>query len=49
METHHSNTCLSIYGIEDVPAFVIKEGAPAFIMRDRMRDVTAFVIKGDMP
>jgi hypothetical protein len=40
METHHSNACLSIYGIRDVPAFV---------MGDRMGDVPAFVIKGDAP
>jgi hypothetical protein len=49
METRHSNTHLSIYGMGDVPTFVIKGDAPTFVMGDGMRDTPAFVIKGDTP
>jgi hypothetical protein len=47
MKTRHSNARLSIYGMRDAPAFVIKGDAPTFVMGDGMRDTTAFVIKGD--
>jgi hypothetical protein len=49
METRHSNVRLSIYGMEDVPAFMIKGYAHAFMMGDEMEDVSTFVIKGDVP
>jgi hypothetical protein len=49
MDTHHSNARLSIYGIGDASAFMIKEDAPTFMMKDGMEDATAFVIKGDAP
>jgi hypothetical protein len=43
----HSNTHLSIYGMGDTSAFMIKGDAPTFVMGDGMGDVSAFVIKGD--
>jgi hypothetical protein len=49
METRHSNTRLSIYEMGDVPAFMIKEDVPAFMMGDGIGDMLAFVIKGDAP
>jgi hypothetical protein len=49
METHHSNTRLSIYGMGDTPAFVIKGYMPTFVMEDGMGDASAFMIKGDVP
>jgi hypothetical protein len=49
METHHSNACLSIYGMGDAPALVIEADAPAFVMGDGMENVPAFVIKGNEP
>jgi hypothetical protein len=49
METRHSNTHISIYGVGDALAFVIKGDASAFMMGDGMGDVAAFVIKGDAP
>jgi hypothetical protein len=49
MEMHHSNARLSIYGMGDVSAFVIKGDAPAFVMGDGMGDAPAFMIKGDAP
>jgi hypothetical protein len=33
----------------DVPAFMIKEDVPAFMMGDGIGDMLAFVIKGDAP
>jgi hypothetical protein len=30
MEMHHSNACLSIYGMGDMSAFVIKGDAPLY-------------------
>jgi hypothetical protein len=41
--------CLSILGMGDTPAFVIKGDARAFVMGEGMGDVPAFVIKGDAP
>jgi hypothetical protein len=35
--------------MEDVPAFMIKRDACPFVMGEKMRDVSAFVIKGDAP
>jgi hypothetical protein len=49
METHHSNTRLSIYGMGDTFAFMIKGYMPTFVMEDGMGDVSAFMIKGDSP
>jgi hypothetical protein len=40
----HSNARLSIYGMEDVPVFVIKGDTPDFVMGD----ASAFMIKGDV-
>jgi hypothetical protein len=40
-------TCLSILGIGDVPAFMIKGDAHAFMMREGMGDASTFMIKGD--
>jgi hypothetical protein len=40
MKTRHSNAYLFIYGMGDVPVFV---------MRDGMGDASAFMIKGDAP
>jgi hypothetical protein len=48
-ETCHSNARLSIYRMEDTPAFVIKGDTPTFMMGDGMGDTPAFVIKGDAP
>jgi hypothetical protein len=45
----NTNTHLSIYGIGDAAAFVIKGDTPAFVMRDRIGDTPSFMIKGDMP
>jgi hypothetical protein len=45
--TSYSNAHLSIYGMGDTPAFVIKGDARAFMMGDRMGHVRAFVIRGD--
>jgi hypothetical protein len=36
MEMHHSNTHLSLYGIGDAPAFMIKGDTPTFVMGDKM-------------
>jgi hypothetical protein len=44
-----SNACLSILGMGDVPAFVIKGDARAFVMGEGMGDAPAFVIKRDAP
>jgi hypothetical protein len=44
---HHSNACLSIYGMRDTPTFIKKGDAPAFVMGDGIGDVPAFMIKGD--
>jgi hypothetical protein len=49
MEMRHSNARLSIYGMGDEPAFVIKGDATTFVVGDRMGDVPAFMIKGDAP
>jgi hypothetical protein len=49
MKTRHSNAHLSIYGMGDASAFVIKGDATAFLMGDGMGDASAFVIKGDAP
>jgi hypothetical protein len=43
------NMRLSISGMGDAPAFVIKGDAHAFVMEEGMRDAPAFVIKGDVP
>jgi hypothetical protein len=43
----HSNNCLSIFGMGDTPAFVIKGYASAYVIGDGMGDAPAFVIKGD--
>jgi hypothetical protein len=45
MESHNSNAHLSIYGMGDAYAFMIKEDAPAFVMGDGMGDASTFVIK----
>jgi hypothetical protein len=39
MEKHYSNTRLSIYGMGDVSAFVIKGDASAFMMGNGMGDI----------
>jgi hypothetical protein len=44
-----SNACLSILGMRDTPAFVIKGGTCAFVMGEGMQDVLTFIIKGDVP
>jgi hypothetical protein len=44
-----SNVHLSILGIRDVPAFVIKGDVRAFVMAEGMGDALAFEIKGDTP
>jgi hypothetical protein len=49
METRHSNARLSIYGMGDMSAFIIKGHTPTFMMEDGMGDAPAFVIKGDAP
>jgi hypothetical protein len=49
METHHSNAHLSIYGMGDTTAFMIKEDVPAFMLGDGMGDASAFVIKEEAP
>jgi hypothetical protein len=41
--------CVSILGMGDASAFMIKGDARAFVMGEGMRDVPTFVIKGDMP
>jgi hypothetical protein len=38
-----------MYGMGDVPAFIIKGDARALVIGDRMGDVSAFMIKGDAP
>jgi hypothetical protein len=38
METRHSNIHLSIYEMRDMPTFVIKGGALAFVMGDGIGD-----------
>jgi hypothetical protein len=38
METRHSNTRLSIYGMGDAPTFVIKGDTPTFVMGDGSKD-----------
>jgi hypothetical protein len=43
------NMRLSILGMGDARAFVIKGGARAFVMGKGMRDALIFVIKGDAP
>jgi hypothetical protein len=48
METRYSNARLSIHGMGDVPAFVIKEDARAFVMVDGMGHAPTFIIKGDV-
>jgi hypothetical protein len=47
METCHSNAHLSIYGMRDVPAFMIKGDVSTLVMGHGMGDVPAFMIKGD--
>jgi hypothetical protein len=47
METHHSNTRLSIYRMRDAPIFMIKGGVSAFMMGDGMGDAPAFMIIRD--
>jgi hypothetical protein len=49
MEMHQSNARLSIYGMGDVPAFMIKGDVPTFVMEQRMGDVSTFMIKGAVP
>jgi hypothetical protein len=49
MEMCHYNAHLSIYGMGDAPAFMIKGDALVFMIGDGMGDVSAFVIKGDTP
>jgi hypothetical protein len=44
-----SNARLSILGIGDAPAFMIKGDTRAFMMGEEMRDMPAFVMKGDAP
>jgi hypothetical protein len=41
--------CLSILGMGDVPAFVIKGDVHAFLMEEGMGDTLIFVIKGGAP
>jgi hypothetical protein len=41
--------CLSILGMGDALALVIKGDARAFLKGEEMGDVPAFVIKGDTP
>jgi hypothetical protein len=43
------NTRLSILGMGDMPAFVIKEDAHAFMMGEGMGDAPILVTKGDAP
>jgi hypothetical protein len=43
------NARLSIVGMGDATAFVIKGDARTFVIGEGMRDTTAFVIKGDTP
>jgi hypothetical protein len=43
------NARLSILGMVDASAFVIKGDAHTFMMGEGMRDVSAFKIKGDAP
>jgi hypothetical protein len=45
----HYNTCISIYEMGDTSTFVRKGDTPAFVMGDRIRDASAFVIKGGAP
>jgi hypothetical protein len=45
----HSNIHLSIYGMGDASAFMIKGDVPTFVMGDGMGFAPAFVIKGDAP
>jgi hypothetical protein len=45
----HYKTHLSIYRMAGAPTFIIKGGAPAFVMGEGMGDALAFVIKGDAP
>jgi hypothetical protein len=40
---------ISIYEIGDAHTFMIKGGAPAFVMGDEMGSASAFVIEGDTP
>jgi hypothetical protein len=41
------NARLSILGMGDASAFMIKGGACTFVMGEGMEDVPAFMIKGD--
>jgi hypothetical protein len=43
------NAHLSILGMEDTPAFVIKGDAHTFVVGEGMEDAPTFVIKEDMP
>jgi hypothetical protein len=43
------NMRLSILGMGDAPAFMIKGEARAFMMGEGMGDAPAFVIKGNVP
>jgi hypothetical protein len=43
------NMYLSILGMGDVHAFVIKGDVHAFVMGEGMRDALVFMIKGDAP
>jgi hypothetical protein len=49
IDMQNFNARLSIYGMGDTPAFMIKGDARAFVMGDGMRDAPSFVIKGDVP
>jgi hypothetical protein len=44
-----SNARLSILGMGDAPAFMIKGDMHTFMMGEGMGDAHAFVIKGDTP
>jgi hypothetical protein len=48
-EARHSNAHLSIYGMREAPAFVIKGDTPTFVIGNGMVDVPTFGIKGDAP
>jgi hypothetical protein len=43
------NVHLSVLGMEDAPAFVIKGDTHTFVMGEGMGDASAFMIKGDAP
>jgi hypothetical protein len=41
--------CLTILGMRDTRAFMIKGDAHTFVMGEGMGDASAFMIKGDTP